>query len=93
MAKLSNIQEAKEFVQANKQALSEMGFSGKEVEKIFADIVKSLDNQRRLNSENLEIYKQATQQARIEAQALKEKAKVDREFILFFENADFIAIF
>ena len=79
MAKLSNIQEAKEFVQANKQALSEMGFSGKEVEKIFADIVKSLDNQRRLNSENLEIYKQATQQARIEAQALKEKTKVQKK--------------
>ena len=25
--------------------------------------------------------------------ALKDKAKVDREFIKFFENADFLAIF
>ena len=71
MAKLSNIQEAKEFVQANKQALSEMGFSAKEVEKVFAAINRDLDKQRGLTQEALRIYKEATEE--VAKRIIKEK--------------------
>ena len=76
MAKLSNIQESKEFLQANKQALAELGFSAKEVDAIFGKMNKNLETQTRLTQKQLDLYKDSI--AQISAQAV-ELRKLEQE--------------
>ena len=51
MAAQSNINVAREFIQANKQALADMGVAAKELDKIFKSLEDGLDKQDKLNKD------------------------------------------
>ena len=56
MAAQSNINVAREFIQANKQALADMGVAAKELDKIFKSLEDGLDKQDKLNKDQLEYH-------------------------------------
>ena len=64
MAAQSNINVAREFIQANKQALADMGVAAKELDKIFKSLEDGLDKQDKLNKDQLETYKKSIEFAR-----------------------------
>ena len=83
MAAQSNINVAREFIQANKQALADMGVAAKELDKIFKSLEDGLDKQGKLNKDQLETYKKsiefARQRAAAEAEVTKQKKKQKTE--------------
>ena len=83
MAAQSNINVAREFIQANKQALADMGVAAKELDKIFKSLEDGLDKQGKLNKDQLETYKKsiefARERAAAEAEVTKQKKKQKTE--------------
>ena len=75
MAAQSNINVAREFIQANKQALADMGVAAKELDKIFKSLEDGLDKQDKLNKDQLETYKKSIEFARERAAAENEVTK------------------
>ena len=67
MAAQSNINVAREFIQANKQALADMGVAAKELDKIFKSLEDGLDKQDKLNKDQLETYKKSIEFANVAA--------------------------
>ena len=91
MAKISNIQESKEFLQANKQALADLGFSAKEVDAIFGKMNKNLETQTRLTQKQLDLTKDTIAQISAQSvelrkleQAKAKAAKKQKAHLLFF---------
>ena len=75
MAARSNITKAREMIEANKQALADMGIAGKEVDKIFEGMNKDLDVMNKLTKDQLKLFISTVELAREDLQLSKEKAK------------------
>jgi len=83
MAAQSNINVAREFIMANKQALADMGVAAKELDKIFKSLEDDLDKLDKLNKDQLETYKKAVEfvreRAAVENEVTKQKKKQKNE--------------